>query len=138
MDGRLAAVALARADVRRLITIPGVDAVVALGIVAAIGDIHRFPSLQKLIGYLGLDPRVRQSGLCPARYGRISKQGRAHARGMLVEAAWAAADSTGAEGMSPEEVEAEALKLPIQNWRGVPLGTDATFPLRGDLPPNRA
>ena len=42
-----------------------------------------------------MDPRVRQSGVQPARHGRITKQGRAHARGMLVEAAWAAAKTAG-------------------------------------------
>src|SRR5437867_989212 len=38
---------------------------------------------------------VRQSGGQPASHGRISKQGRAHARGMLVEAAWVAAKTPG-------------------------------------------
>ena len=40
----------------------------------------------KLVGYLGLDPRVRQSGDQPAKHGRISKQGSAHGRHALVEA----------------------------------------------------
>ncbi len=42
---------------------------------------------QKLVSYLGLTPSVRKSGCGPAHHGRISKQGRAHARGMLVEVA---------------------------------------------------
>jgi transposase len=86
IDRQFGAEALARPEVRRLMTIPGVDATVALSIVAAIGDFHRFPSPDKLVAYLGLNPRVRQS----ASHGRITKQGRAHARGMLVEAAWVA------------------------------------------------
>ena len=45
--------------------------------------------------YLGLNPSVRQSGPGPAYHGRITKQGRGHARGMLVEAAWAAARAPG-------------------------------------------
>lgn len=45
--------------------------------------------------HLGLNPSVRQSGEGPAYHGRITKQGRSHARGMLVEAAWAAARSPG-------------------------------------------
>jgi transposase len=65
-------------------TIPGVDATVALSIVAAVGDFHRFPRPEQLVSYLGLNPRVRQSGGAPASHGRITKQGRAHARGMLV------------------------------------------------------
>jgi Transposase IS116/IS110/IS902 family len=59
--------------------------------VAAIGGAERFASPQKLVGYLGLNPSVRQSGPGPAHHGRITKQGGGHARGMLVEAAWAAA-----------------------------------------------
>jgi hypothetical protein len=62
---------------------------------AAIGDIQRFESPQKLVSYLGLNPSVRQSGPGPAYHGRITKQGRGHARGMLVEAAWAAARAPG-------------------------------------------
>lgn len=53
---------------------------VAAGIMAAIGDISRFNSPQKLVSYFGLNPRVRQSGLGAAHHGRISKIGRSHAR----------------------------------------------------------
>src|SRR5437899_1114931 len=81
--------------VNRLMTITGVNLAVAAGIVAAIGDISRFNSPQKLVSYFGLNPRVRQSGLGAAHHGRISKIGRSHARAMLVEAAWAAAKAPG-------------------------------------------
>ncbi len=63
--------------------------------VLAIGQIERFTSPQKLVSYFGLNPSVRQSGLAPARHGHITKIGRAQARGMLVEAAWAAAHTPG-------------------------------------------
>ncbi len=91
----LARSALADEGVKRLMTIPGVDTVVALAMAAAIGDAGRFDSPQKLVSYLGLNPSVRQSGPGPAHHGRITKQGRGHARGMLVEAAWAAARAPG-------------------------------------------
>src|SRR6476469_10199044 len=81
--------------INRLMTITGVNLTVAAGIVAAIGDIRRFNSPQKLVSYFGLNPRVRQSGLGVAHHGRISKIGRSHARAMLVEAAWAAAKAPG-------------------------------------------
>jgi transposase len=81
--------------VKRLLTIAGVNVTVAAGLVAAIGDIKRFSSPQKLVSYFGLNPRVRQSGLGLAQHGRISKIGRAHARALLVEAAWAAAKAPG-------------------------------------------
>tara|TARA_R110000772_G_scaffold146487_5_gene256671 strand:- start:1373 stop:1609 length:237 start_codon:yes stop_codon:yes gene_type:complete len=73
--------------IRRLMTLPGVDMVVASGVAAAIGDIRRFPDPTKLGSYLGLNPSVRQSGEGPAYHGRITKQGRGQSRGMLVEAA---------------------------------------------------
>lgn len=95
IDRALAQATLENEQVHRLLTITGVNATVAISLVAAIGDIRRFPSPQKLVSYFGLNPRVRQSGLAPARHGRISKVGRSHARGMLVEAAWAAAHSPG-------------------------------------------
>ena len=76
-------------------TITGVNLTVAVAVMAAIGDIARFKSPQKLVSYFGLNPRVRQSGLGVAHHGRISKVGRSHARAMLVEAAWATAKAPG-------------------------------------------
>jgi transposase len=76
-------------------TIPGVGMVTALAMVSVIGDVSRFPSARHLVGYLGLDPRVRQSGERPARTGRISRQGQAHARGLLIEAAHSAVKTPG-------------------------------------------
>jgi transposase len=57
-------------------TIPGVGATVAATVFSAIGDIGRFPSPRHLVGYLGLDTRIRQSGVSPARYGHISRRDR--------------------------------------------------------------
>lgn len=54
------------------------------------GGYWRHPPLllpEKVVSYVGLNSRVRQSGLGFAQHGRISKQGRSHARAMLVEAA---------------------------------------------------
>jgi transposase len=95
LDREVAQAILGNPAVERLITITGVNVIVAAGLVAAIGDIRRFASPQKLVSYLGLNPRVRQSGLGLAQHGRISKVGRSHARAMLVEAAWAAAKAAG-------------------------------------------
>jgi transposase len=80
--------ALGSAEIRRLMSVPGVNVITAATFMAAIGDISRFRSSRRLVGYLGLDPRVRQSGPGPATHGRISKQGSAPARYALVEAAW--------------------------------------------------
>jgi transposase len=73
-------------DAHRLLTIPGVGPQATLALLAVIGDVSRFGSARQLVAYLGLDPRVRQSGSGEARHGRISKQGPAQARAALVEA----------------------------------------------------
>tara|TARA_Y100001972_G_scaffold116027_1_gene153400 strand:+ start:115 stop:894 length:780 start_codon:yes stop_codon:yes gene_type:complete len=95
IDRDMARRALADPDVKRLMTIGGVDAIVAASVLAAIGDIRRFSSPEKLVSYLGLNPSVHQSGDHPAYHGHITHQGRGHARGMLVEAAWSIASSAG-------------------------------------------
>jgi transposase len=91
----LAEHALGDENVRRLMTIPGVGAITALSIVGVIGEVERFPTPRHLVGYLGLDPRVRQSGERKARHGHISREGQAHARGLLIEAAHSAIRTPG-------------------------------------------
>lgn len=95
VDQQLATAALDSQEIKRLMTIPGVDITTAATLMAAIGEISRFPNDRQLAGYLGLDARVRQSGNTPARHGRISKQGSSAARHVLVEAAWAAIKTPG-------------------------------------------
>jgi transposase len=87
--------ALRSADARRLMTVPGVNVTCAATFLAAIGDVHRFRTSRQLVAYLGLDPKVRQSGSEPARGGRISKRGSASARWALVEAAWSVVHQPG-------------------------------------------
>ncbi len=91
----IASDALESGDARRLMTVPGVNVICAATFIAAVGDVRRFRSARALVGYLGLDPRVRQSGSEPARSGRISKQGSASARWALVEAAWSVVHQPG-------------------------------------------
>jgi transposase len=83
LDCQIAQDAIDDPAVNRLMTITGVNLTVAAGIVAAIGNIDRFNSPQKLVSYFGLNPRVRQSGLGAAHHGRISKIGRSHARAII-------------------------------------------------------
>jgi transposase len=94
LDGEIAAAerqiarqALDSPEVRRLMTVPGVNVICAATFLGAIGDIRRFHTSRQVVGYLGLDPRVFQSGSEPAKGGRISKQGSPAARWALVEAA---------------------------------------------------
>jgi transposase len=69
--------------------------VIATAVMASSGDISGFATPEKLTSYFGLTPRVRLSGDHGAIHGRISKQGNATARTMLVEAAWSAASVPG-------------------------------------------
>jgi transposase len=124
-------------DVRRLLTIPGVDVVTASTLVAVIGDIRRFPSARHLVGYLGLHPSVRQSGNGPARHGRVSKEGPAAARHVLVEAAWSAAKSPGPLRAFAQRTAsrrgrhvatvAVARKLAVLAWHLLTRGEDYSF-----------
>ena len=88
LDREIAKQALAWPEVLRLMTVPGVNVQTAATFMASVGDIRRFSSARKLVSYLGLDPRVRQSGNAPAHHGRISKAGASEARHMLGEVAW--------------------------------------------------
>jgi transposase len=86
LDEQLAREAWENERVRLVMSIPGVDYTVAQTCLAAIGDVGRFASGKKLAAYLGLNPSTRQSG--PHCYhGPITKQGNAHARWLLVQAA---------------------------------------------------
>jgi transposase len=95
IERELARQAMSSQEIRRLMSVPGVSLVSAATFVAVVGDVHRFDSPKKLVSYVGLDPRVRQSGEGPARHGHISKQGSSEARHMLCEAAWVAVRTPG-------------------------------------------
>lgn len=69
-----------------LMTIPGVSQVVALGILAALGDIGRFKTPDKVAGYFGLVPSTRQSANT-CYNGPITKRGNSHGRWLLIQAA---------------------------------------------------
>src|SRR3954471_17477089 len=133
LDAEIAAVerliaqqALQWPEIRRRMTVPGVNVICAATFIAAVGDAGRFLTSRKLVAYLGLDPRVRQSGDAPARSGRISKRGSAAARWALVEAAWSAVlqpgplhafyDRTRARRGHGKAIVATARKLAILFW----------------------
>jgi transposase len=66
----------------------GVSLIVAVTVVAEVGDLSRFNNPKELMAYLGLVPSEHSSG-ATVRRGRITKTGNGHARRVLVEAAWA-------------------------------------------------
>ena len=102
--------------------------------IAAVGDPRRFLTSRKLVAYLGLDPKVRQSGDAPARSGRISKRGSAAARWALVEAAWSVVlqpgplhafyDRTRARRGHGKAIVATARRLAILFWCMLTRGED--------------
>lgn len=69
-----------------LVQLTGVSVIIAQTILAAIGDISRFPNAKKLVGYAGLGARIHDSGQT-TRTGRITKAGRRDLRAALVEMA---------------------------------------------------
>jgi hypothetical protein len=72
-----------------IMQIPGIGLYTGMTILAAIGDIARFPTPSQLVGYAGLGARVRASGDW-YQTGRISKRGRRELRTALVNSAWVA------------------------------------------------
>jgi transposase len=71
--------------------LPGMGVINALTVLAAIGDITRFPTAKHLAGYAGLGASVHASGQV-YRTGRITKEGRRELRAAMVEAAWIAVE----------------------------------------------
>jgi transposase len=86
LENRMAQWAADQEQAARLMQITGIGLVAAVTILAAIGDIHRFPSANQLVGYSGMGARIHDSGLT-TRTGRITKAGRKELRLALVEAA---------------------------------------------------
>lgn len=137
LDRDLASLALADERAVRLMTIPGLGPIVATMVLSAIGDISRFKSPQKLASYFGLTPKIRQSGESPARHGRISKQGNASVRKMLVEAAWSAQSAPGplrsffarisAKRGAAAAIVATARKLTVLIWHVLANGQEYAF-----------
>lgn len=65
----------------------GVSLIVAVTVVAEIGDMNRFALPKQLMAYLGLIPSEHSSGKT-VRRGPITKTGNSHVRQALIEAAW--------------------------------------------------
>jgi transposase len=65
----------------------GVGLIVAVTVVAEVGDFSRFANPRQLMAYLGLVPSEHSSG-SSVRRGGITKAGNAHARRVLIEGAW--------------------------------------------------
>ena len=86
IEKRLSGLARANGPTRRLMTTPGVGAIVALTFVSAIDDPARFRSSRMVGAHFGLTPRKHQSGETDVT-GRISRIGDHGMRVALYEAA---------------------------------------------------
>jgi transposase len=86
IDRELGPVARSDQRVQLLVTIPGLGELLGLTIAAEIGEVARFQSARKLIGYAGLAPTIKQSGQS-SWTGRISKAGSPTLRWAAIEAA---------------------------------------------------
>ena len=86
LDAKDRSIARQNVVVRRLMSVPGVGVITALGFAATIDDPTRFKRSSSTGAYLGLTPRVYASGET-MRSGRVSKRGDDFLRRSLYEAA---------------------------------------------------
>lgn len=84
-EAELARLGADHPDVPLLRTVPGVGPILGYTIAAEIGDITRFASAKRFVGYTGLCPRVYQSGTTDRR-GSLTKSGPKYLRWALIEA----------------------------------------------------
>jgi transposase len=92
----------------------GVAPIIAVSIVAEVGDVSRFDSPRKLMAYLGLIPVEYSSGASIRARG-ITKQGNSVLRSLLFEAAWAyrfmAKVSVAMKARRPDDIPQSALDI---------------------------
>lgn len=88
---RLSTLAPWAGQVTFLVQLPGIGVLTAMILLSAIGEIERFPTAKKLVGYSGLGASVHDSGQTH-RNGGITKQGRRELRAAMIESAWVAVE----------------------------------------------
>lgn len=70
-------------------TVPGIGPITAIGFMAEIGDINRFKHIKQFASYIGLIPRMHQSGNTE-RIGSITYRSNNYLRPLIIEASWQA------------------------------------------------
>lgn len=111
IDRELKRLALEIEACRRFMAIPGIGPICALTFYAVVGEPHRFRRSADIGSYLGLTPKLYQSGLVQ-RVGRISKMGSAPTRTLLVTA------STRFMKCSNPDTQLHAWALQVEQRRG--------------------
>lgn len=84
-DAVAVSMAAAHPQTELLATIPGIDDLLAITILACIGDVHRFPTPGSLANYTGMVPAVHSSGR-KKRHGGITKRGNRMLRWAVTQA----------------------------------------------------
>lgn len=102
--------------VNAIMCFKGIDFVAAVTLIAELGDLHRFEHPKQLMAYLGVVPSEHSSGESRAR-GSITKTGNAHARRVLVEAAWAYRNSARLSRPVAERNRAQPKAVREVAWR---------------------
>lgn len=88
LSGYMAEEVMATPALMRLLQICGIRHITAYALGAMIGDISRFKNAKKLVAYMGLNPRVNESGIKKSS-GRLAHNGRKDVRHFLVQGAQA-------------------------------------------------
>ena len=86
VEKELEGIAREQPTLRSLLQIPGIGVLTATALYASVGDIHTFRSGRHLASWLGITPKEHSSG-SRRRLGRISKQGDAYLRTLLIHGA---------------------------------------------------
>lgn len=69
----------------QLKSIPGIGPLLAVRLIAELGDLSRFRNMRQIIAYAGLDPLVYQSGQKDGKHLSISKKGNRYLRTILYQ-----------------------------------------------------
>jgi transposase len=75
---------------KALQTIPGIGPKSAVMLIAITGNFKKFNNYKQLVAYVGLNPRIFQSGTSVNGKGKISKMGTARVRKLLYLCSWTA------------------------------------------------
>jgi transposase len=75
---------------KALQTIPGIGPKSAVMLIAITGNFKKFDNYKQLVAYVGLNPRIFQSGTSVKGKGKISKMGTARVRKLLYLCSWTA------------------------------------------------
>jgi transposase len=103
--------------VARLLTIPGIGLLTATALVAAVGDVWRFPSARHFASWLGLTPREYSSGSV-RRLGGISKRGDRYLRTLLIHGGRSVLVAAHRK-QEPSSLQAWALDVERQHGRNI-------------------